>query len=529
MRGGTRGRAFERRDTHTLTRPGGRRQRAYGVRRARRRRARSTLLRDGRDRAADAGAADRRSRMAVRCCARAARAAARRPFWAVTLRAVAGPAAGVHAELRLWPESNPEWFRGRLAVLCDAELALIAALTLEQQRALLERNLAERSYTGFLETAADGLADVAYLELARPRIDVPPDLPEHAPARRVPPPVDAPGAPSAPPPRSRSSRTRRRSRACAGGSRPPARWRSTSRPIAGRSARPPTGRRPTARCGSCRWLREVGGEIVCGVVDCYRVAPRPLLRLLADGREIIAHNARYEQAWLTWHFGLPAWSAGLRHELRVPRLRAPLVDPGSGLRAARRDARHRHAQAARRAQGRPWSRLVGRRAAARRPARLRRLRRGGADRAARARARARRGLRLHGPGARGLAHGLPSRPPGDCRQPHSDAWAAAFALIEEAADDAALAHAAARHPAPAAARPPARAPARALRRAGARRSPPTRPSGARRASARAPRRPRGSPPRTRSRPGCARSRSGCGRTASRPAGGARSTPASWPA
>ena len=50
-----------------------------------------------------------------------------------------------------------------------------------------------------------------------------------------------------------------------------------------------------------------GGEIVCGVVDCYAVAPRPLLRLLADGREIIAHNARYEQAWLTFQYGLPAW------------------------------------------------------------------------------------------------------------------------------------------------------------------------------------------------------------------------------
>jgi ribonuclease D len=51
----------------------------------------------------------------------------------------------------------------------------------------------------------------------------------------------------------------------------------------------------------------VGDEIVCGVVDCYQVAPKPLLRLLADGREIIAHNARYEQAWLTFHYGLPTW------------------------------------------------------------------------------------------------------------------------------------------------------------------------------------------------------------------------------
>ena len=62
--------------------------------------------------------------------------------------------------------------------------------------------------------------------------------------------------------------------------------------------------------GAVRLLQvaaEIGGEVVCGVVDCYQVAPRPLVRLLADGREIIAHNARYEQSWLSWHFGLPAW------------------------------------------------------------------------------------------------------------------------------------------------------------------------------------------------------------------------------
>ena len=62
--------------------------------------------------------------------------------------------------------------------------------------------------------------------------------------------------------------------------------------------------------GAVRLLQvaaRVGGETVCGVVDCYAVAPRPLLRLLADGREITAHNARYEQAWLSWHFGLPPW------------------------------------------------------------------------------------------------------------------------------------------------------------------------------------------------------------------------------
>ena len=53
---------------------------------------------------------------------------------------------------------------------------------------------------------------------------------------------------------------------------------------------------------------EVDGQVRCAVVDCYRVAPGRLLRLLADPeREIVAHNARYEQRWLAFHHGLPAW------------------------------------------------------------------------------------------------------------------------------------------------------------------------------------------------------------------------------
>ena len=229
-----------------------------------------------------------------------------RPFWAVTLCAVGGDAAGVHAELRLWPESNPEWFRRRLAVLCDAELPLIEALSLEQQHALLERNLAERSYTGFLETAADGLADVSFLELARPRIDVPLDLPVHAPARRVAPPADAPDAPLPALRYALVSDVAALTALCerlapagalavdietdCGPLGAPADWSPAD--------------------GAVRLLQVAGnasGELVCGVVDCYEVAPRPLLRLLADGREIIAHNARYEQSWLRWHFGLPLW------------------------------------------------------------------------------------------------------------------------------------------------------------------------------------------------------------------------------
>jgi ribonuclease D len=229
-----------------------------------------------------------------------------RLFWAVTLRAVEGAAAGVHAELRLWPESNPEWFQSRLALLCDVDLEWLETRSPEQQRALLERNLAERSYAAILETAADGLADVAYLEGPRARVEPPPDLPVAPLARRVPPPIDAPDAPLPHPPFALVEDAAALAELCerlapagalavdietdCGPLGAPADWSPAD--------------------GAVRLLQvaaRIGDEIVCGVVDCYAVAPRPLLRLLADGREIIAHNARYEQAWLTFHYGLPAW------------------------------------------------------------------------------------------------------------------------------------------------------------------------------------------------------------------------------
>jgi ribonuclease D len=231
-----------------------------------------------------------------------------RPFWAVTLRAVDGAAAGVHAELRLWPESNPEWFQGRLALLCDADLEAISALTLDEQRALLEQNLAERSYAALLETAADGLADVGYLEGPRARTEVPGDLQAPAPARRVAPPLDVPEVPLPHPAFALVEDAEALQALC----RQLAHGDSLAVDIetdCGPLGAPPDW---SPADGAVRLLQvaaRVGGEIVCGVVDCYQVAPRPLLRLLADGREIIAHNARYEQAWLTFHYGLPAWRA----------------------------------------------------------------------------------------------------------------------------------------------------------------------------------------------------------------------------
>ena len=229
-----------------------------------------------------------------------------RPFWAVTLRAVDGPAAGAHAELRLWPESNPEWFQGRLTLLCDADPEAIAALTLDEQRGLLEHNLARRSYAGIIETAADGLADVAYLEGPRERADLPAGLPEQPVARRVPPPLAVPVTPLPHPPFTLITDTPTLAALC-----------ERLEPAGALAVDIETDCGPlgapsdwSPADGAVRLLQvaaRIGGEIVCGVVDCYAVAPRPLVRLLADGREIIAHNARYEQSWLTFHYGLPAW------------------------------------------------------------------------------------------------------------------------------------------------------------------------------------------------------------------------------
>jgi ribonuclease D len=233
-----------------------------------------------------------------------------RPYWAVTLRAADGPAAGAYAELRLWPESNPAWFQGRLALLCGSEPESIAELPAAGQRALLLRSLAEHSYAGSLETAADGLADVAFLEGAQPRAELAPDLPEAPAARRVPPPADAPEAPLPHPPFALVEDAPALARLC--DRLAPAEALAVDIETDCGPLGAPTDWSPAD--GAVRLLQvagRVGAEVVCGVVDCYRVAPRPLLRMLADGREIIAHNARYEQAWLTFQFGLPAWRSVL--------------------------------------------------------------------------------------------------------------------------------------------------------------------------------------------------------------------------
>ena len=232
-----------------------------------------------------------------------------RPFWAVTLRAVDGPAAGVHAELRLWPESNLEWFQGRLALLCESDpgddrraLARRAARAAPAQPrgALVRRDPRDRRRRA-RRRRPGSRAPRPRAELAGRSARGTGRPARGAAARR------AGGA--APPPALQPRRGRRGARRAVRRLAPAAAFAVDIETDCGPLGAPADW---SPADGAVRLLQvaaRIGGEIVCGVVDCYRVAPRPLLRLLADGREIIAHNARYEQAWLTFHFGLPAWRA----------------------------------------------------------------------------------------------------------------------------------------------------------------------------------------------------------------------------
>ena len=239
----------------------------------------------------------------------------------------------------------------------------------------------------------------------RERAEVPADLPEQPVARRVPPPLDVPEAPLPHPPFTLVTDRRRAGaavRATRAGGRAGGRHRDRLRP-ARCARRLVSGRRrgaPAAGGGARRRRDRVRrGRLLRGRAAAARAAAR---RRARDHRAQRALRAGLADVPLR-----PAGLAlGLRHELRVPRLRAPLVDPGSGLRAPRRHALDRDPPPAGRAQGRPRRRLVGRRAARARAARLRRLRRRRAAGAARPRLRPGRGVRLHRAGAGSLPHGL---------------------------------------------------------------------------------------------------------------------------
>ncbi len=45
-----------------------------------------------------------------------------------------------------------------------------------------------------------------------------------------------------------------------------------------------------------------GGIATAIVIDCWEVDPGPILRLLGDGRLVLAHNAKFEQSWIKYRW-----------------------------------------------------------------------------------------------------------------------------------------------------------------------------------------------------------------------------------
>ena len=46
------------------------------------------------------------------------------------------------------------------------------------------------------------------------------------------------------------------------------------------------------------------GKALALVIDCWEVDPGPVLRLLADGRLVLSHNAKFEQSWIKYRWDI---------------------------------------------------------------------------------------------------------------------------------------------------------------------------------------------------------------------------------
>jgi hypothetical protein len=232
------------------------------------------------------------------------------PFWAATMRVVEGPAAGAYAELRLWPEGrNRLWLLGRLATLTGLDPELIDTLDDPARLAALRTALAERSVRGSVEVASDGRLEVAFVDGSGDRVDPPVELIDPLPHRQLAPllaterpllDADAPftlvtdrvGLAAL------CDRVRNASIVAVdietdcGPIGSPPEWEPSDGAI---------------RLVQVAWPEGEGAA--CAVVDCYAVPADPLVRLLAEpGRTVVAHNIRYEQQWLSFHHGIPAFA-----------------------------------------------------------------------------------------------------------------------------------------------------------------------------------------------------------------------------
>jgi hypothetical protein len=259
----------------------------------------------------------------------------------VTLRVAEGPLTGRHAGLLIWPPRRPG----------DLERTLGPLAAVDDLEELAER-LATATVRCRLETSPFGDLEVRrILELA-------PELPVPEPAGPVPPDVPDGLLPAAPtePPQARVQVIR-----------DAAQVREAAELLAGMPVlavdietactRLPPDRREERDAfepwnGTVRLVQVAApapdGGLAAIVIDCWEADPLPVLRLLGEpGREVIAHNAKFEQSWIAYRWGIEfsavidtmAWwsviashlqAAGVEHGVEDARL-VTLVERFIGL------------------------------------------------------------------------------------------------------------------------------------------------------------------------------------------------------
>jgi hypothetical protein len=232
------------------------------------------------------------------------------PWWGVTLRVLDGPACGAHAALRLWPASaNRAWFARRVSELTGLDREVAETLDPHAARVVIQSALGTSSYRATVETGSGGELEVAFIDARLQRVEPHPALHVAPRPQAVAPPVP-PAAPLLDPDAVRYELVVDRDglgRLCervaaarivaldietdCGPLGSPDEWEPSDGAIRLVQVAMPDG----------------AGGVHTAVVDCYRVPPDALVHLLSHGRRIVAHNARYEQRWLSFHHGLPAW------------------------------------------------------------------------------------------------------------------------------------------------------------------------------------------------------------------------------
>ena len=213
-----------------------------------------------------------------------------------TFRICEGPLTGHHAGLLLWPPRNA----------ADRERALGALADTPDER--LEERLAETAVRCRVETSPFGELEVRKVLEIAPACELPPPAGPNPPIVRED--VLPPQPPEAPATRIMVLRDAEQVREAVA--------QLAEQPVLGFDIEtactrlPPDQREERGAFdpwnGTVRLVQIAAplpdGGAVAVVVDCWEVDPAPLLRLLGDGRRVLAHNAKFEQSWVKYRWDI---------------------------------------------------------------------------------------------------------------------------------------------------------------------------------------------------------------------------------